>query len=147
MLKRVVLLATVLSTGWVSCQPAKVLVTGKVERVVGNQMPSPDIPSPSFSGISVPIYFFEPLDRQKVTPGAAIGEYSSVSVQPLYTLQSSDDGQFKVKLPAGRYTVLMGKNGGFYSTIFDLDGTIHPVVVEKGKKNYLVLRADWEAIY
>lgn len=114
---------------------------------MGNQMPSPDVPIQGNPGVSVPIYFFEPIDMQKVTPGVGIGEFTSVVVAPIRTVQSAKDGRFKLKLPAGRYSVLLGKNGQYYSTVYDLDGTINPIVVEKGKKNEWVFRADWEATY
>jgi hypothetical protein len=147
MFKRLYLLALILSTGCISCQTSKILVTGKVERIMGNQMPSPDVPIQENPGVSVPIYFFEPIDMQKVTPGVGIGEFTSVIVAPIRTVQSAKDGRFKLKLPAGRYSVLLGKNGQYYSTVYDLDGTINPIVVEKGKKNEWVFRADWEATY
>jgi hypothetical protein len=57
------------------------------------------------------------------------------------------DGSFKLKLKPGKYSVLLGKDGQFYSNISSLDGLINPIEINKNIKKPIVLKADWGAIY
>ncbi|MEY3244942.1 MAG: hypothetical protein RL253_80, partial [Bacteroidota bacterium] len=50
-------------------------------------------------------------------------------------------------LKPGKYSVLLGKNGQYYSNISDLEGLINPIEINKSSKKPLVLKADWGAIY
>ena len=60
---------------------------------------------------------------------------------------ANKEGFFKVKLRPGNYTVMIGKNGQFYSNISNLEGFINPIVVQRKDNKPLVLSADWDAIY
>jgi hypothetical protein len=57
------------------------------------------------------------------------------------------DGSFKLKLKPGKYSVLLGKDGQYYSNISDLEGLINPIQINKSKNKAITLRADWGAIY
>lgn len=130
-----------------SCGSARVWVTGKVQRVMGNQMPSPDAPNEDPAGFQTAIYFFEPTLMNMGTPSGERGIYMMDNKKLVAKVLCEANGQFKVKLKPGKYSVLLGKDGQYYSNISDLTGLINPVEVSKKDNKPLVLRADWDAIY
>jgi len=129
------------------CNPSKVLVKGKLQRVIGNQMPSPDLPSEEASGFVGYVFFFEPTSINAGSPTGEQGVFLMSDKTLVAKTLANKQGQFKVKLKPGKYSVLIGKESQFYSNISNLDGLINPVVVEKKNNKPLVLKADWGAIY
>ncbi|MFM1794435.1 MAG: hypothetical protein RL642_820 [Bacteroidota bacterium] len=130
-----------------SCGSSKVLLTGKVQRVAGNQMPSPDLPNEEPAGISTTVYFFEPTLINMGMPSGEPGTYIMGNKKLVAKVLCEKSGVFSLKIKPGKYSVLLGKNGQYYSNISDLNGFINPVEVAKKDNKPLVLRADWDAIY
>jgi hypothetical protein len=123
------------------------LLTGKLQRVTGNNMPSPDIAReepPGFAGI---IYFFAPIMASQADPTREPGVYRMSGKIPVAMTKADSLGQFQIRLKPGRYSVLIGRDGFYYSNITDLDGSINPVTITRRETKQLVLRADWDAVY
>jgi hypothetical protein len=129
------------------CKTSGVLIEGKLQRISGNYMPSPDLPTEPPPGYSGKVYFFEPVLSSQASLTRNPGMYSMKGRIPVAVAVADSSGHFKVRLKAGRYSVLIGRNDLFYSNITDLDGTINPYVVMRGKLSPLLLRADWDAVY
>ena len=129
------------------CKTPGVLIEGKLQRVSGNYMPSPDLPAEAPPGYPGKVYFFEPVLSSQASLTRNPGLYSMNGRKPVAVAVADSSGQFKVRLKPGRYSVLIGRNELFYSNINDLDGTINPFVVVRGKPSPLLLRADWDAVY
>lgn len=126
---------------------SKLVVRGKLQKPTGNQMPSPDLPNETPAGVSGFVYFFEPTLVNMGLPTGEVGTFLMTNKTWIAKSLANKEGFFKVKLRPGSYTVMIGKNGQFYSNISNLEGVINPVVVEKNSNKSLVLSADWDAIY
>ncbi len=129
------------------CGGAKVQVTGKVQRVVGNQMPSPDVVHEEPGGFSTTVYFFAPTLVNMGMPTGEQGVFLMTDKKLVAKVLAEKDGSFTLKLKPGKYTVLLGKDGQFYSNISSLDGLINPIEINKNNNKTIALRADWGAIY
>ncbi len=136
-----------LSAALFSCSSAKVLVAGKVQRIMGNQMPSPDLANEEPGGFSTTVYFFEPTLVNMGLPTGEQGVFMMTDKKLVAKVLAEKDGSFKLKLKPGKYSVLLGKDGQYYSNISDLEGLINPIEINKSSKKPLVLKADWGAIY
>lgn len=136
-----------LSAALFSCSSAKVLVAGKVQRIMGNQMPSPDLANEEPGGFSTTVYFFEPTLVNMGLPTGEQGVFMMTDKKLVAKVLAEKDGSFKLKLKPGKYSVLLGKDGQYYSNLSDLEGLINPIEINKSSKKPLVLKADWGAIY
>lgn len=136
-----------LSAALFSCNSAKVLVAGKVQRIMGNQMPSPDLANEEPGGFSTTVYFFEPTLVNMGLPTGEQGVFMMTDKKLVAKVLAEKDGSFKLKLKPGKYSVLLGKDGQYYSNLSDLEGLINPIEINKSSKKPLVLKADWGAIY
>jgi len=130
-----------------SCSLPGVVLKGKLQRVSGNNMPSPDLAAEEPPGFAGTIWFFEPTAVSQADPTREQGVYRMTGKKPLAKADADSAGQFKVKLKPGRYSVLIGKNGRYYSNITDLDGSINPITINRKGTPILKLRADWGAVY
>jgi len=131
----------------VGCGGAKVQVTGKVKRVMGNQMPSPDLLNEEPAGFSTTVYFFAPTLMNMGMPTGEQGVFLMTDKKLVAKSLPEKDGSFTLKLKPGKYSVLLGKDGQFYSNISSLDGLINPIEINKSSKKPIVLMADWGATY
>jgi hypothetical protein len=124
-----------------------VVVTGKLQKPTGNQMPSPDLPSESPAGVSGFVYFFEPTLVNMGVPTGEVGTFLMTNKKLIAKSLANKEGFFKVKLRPGNYTVMIGRDSHYYSNISNLEGFINLVVIGKKDNKPLVLSADWDAIY
>jgi hypothetical protein len=132
---------------FISCSSPRVVLKGQLQRVSGNSMPSPDLPAeepPGFAGL---IWFFEPTAVSQADPTREQGVYRMTGKTPLAKAEADSTGQFQVRLKPGKYSVLIGRKGLYYSNITDLDGSINPVTINRKGTPILKLRADWDAVY
>lgn len=129
------------------CGINKVMVTGKVQRVMGNQMPSPDLENEVPGGFSTTVFFFEPTLVNMGMPTGEQGVFLMTNKKLVAKVLAEKDGSFKLKISPGKYSVLLGKEGQYYSNISDLEGLINPIEINKRTQFPIVLRADWGAIF
>jgi hypothetical protein len=129
------------------CGAAKVTVNGKVQRIMGNQMPSPDVKNEEPAGFAATVYFFEPTLMNMGLPTGEQGLFLMTDKKLVAKVLCAKDGSFNLKIKPGKYSVLLGKDGQFYSNISSLEGLINPIDINKKENKALVLRADWGAIY
>ena len=132
---------------FLGCGTAKVAVNGKVLRIMGNQMPSPDVKNEEPAGFAASVFFFEPTLMNMGQPTGEQGLFLMTNKKLVAKVLCEKDGGFKLKIKPGKYSVLLGKDGQFYSNISSLDGLINPIDINKKDNKPLVLRADWGAIY
>jgi hypothetical protein len=129
------------------CGASKVTVSGKVQRVMGNQMPSPDVNNEEPGGLAATVFFFEPTLMNMGMPTGEQGLFLMTDKKLVAKVLCEKDGSFSLKIKPGKYSVLLGKDGQYYSNISSLEGLINPVDINKKDNKPLVLRADWGAIY
>jgi hypothetical protein len=73
--------------------------------------------------------------------------YTNVNSRLIDSVVSDGDGYFSLSLPAGEYSLFVRERGLFYANLFDGDGFIFPVRVEKGKVTEVRIRIDYKATY
>lgn len=130
-----------------ACGTAKVTVNGRVQRILGNQMPSPDVKNEEPAGFAATVFFFEPTLMNMGVPTGEQGLFLMTNKKLVAKVLCEKDGSFTFKIKPGKYSVLLGKDGQFYSNISSLDGLINPIDINKKENKPIVLRADWGAIY
>jgi hypothetical protein len=129
------------------CGASKVMLTGKVQRVMGNQMPSPDLENEEPAGFGTTVFFFEPTLMNMGVPTGEQGVFLMTNKKLVAKVLAEKDGSFKLNLKPGKYSVLLGKDGQYYSNISDLEGLINPIEINKRTPKHVILKADWGAIY
>lgn len=129
------------------CGVSKVTINGKVQRIIGNQMPSPDVNNEEPGGFAATVFFFEPTLMNMGMPTGEQGLFLMTDKKLVAKVLCEKDGSFSLKIKPGKYSVLLGKDGQYYSNISSLEGLINPVDVNKKANKPLILRADWGAIY
>lgn len=122
-------------------------IQGHVYLLKGNQMPSPDIKPAPPKGLSTTIYIYELTNISQVKQAGQPSFYSTINAKLIKTVGSDATGHFKVKLPAGRYSLFIKKDDLFYASIFDDKQNIAPVAVTKGSYTSVDIRADYDAVY
>jgi len=73
--------------------------------------------------------------------------YTKVNSRLIDSVVSDKDGYFSLSLPPGEYSLFVRERGLFYANLFDGDGFIFPVRVEKGKITEVNIRIDYKATY
>jgi hypothetical protein len=136
-----------LMLAFLSCGTTKVAVNGKVQRVMGNQMPSPDLKNEEPAGFAATVFFFEPTLMNMGVPTGEQGLFLMTNKKLVAKVLCESDGSFSLKIKPGKYSVLLGKDGQYYSNISSLDGLINPIDINKKENKTIVLRADWGATY
>ncbi|MBI1342920.1 MAG: carboxypeptidase regulatory-like domain-containing protein [Terrimonas sp.] len=122
-------------------------IKGKVYFVSGNQMPSPDIPTPEPKPIKTSLYIFELTNISQVTGKKGSPFYTSINTRLVKEVRSNSEGRFKVRLDAGEYSVFTKKGDLFYANTFDQFNNIASVKVVPGSFAELNVRIDYDAAY
>ena len=146
--QEILLLACLLPfMGLLGCARDTVRVTGEVVRVRGDQMPSPDLPPSNPPGFETTLYFFEPFRAADAERVDGNGTYRDIRSPLKGSAKSDSNGRFALRLPAGRYSLLIGRDSLYYTNIQDGEGYLNPVEVGKRGENRIRLKADWDAVY
>lgn len=124
-------------------------ICGTVVFKSGNLMPSPDI------GVGGGNYSGKPVVREivvyeltKMSEAEADGSFfRSLKTKEIKRVKSDKNGMFSLKLPPGKYSVLVKEDKGLFANISDGDNSINPVIVEQGKMTKLDLVIDYAAAY
>ena len=144
-MNRFFLIFFMVASGIAACSQ-KVNVKGRVVRISGNQMPSPDLGSTESKGFKTIVYFFEPFAADNVN--RINGFYQGIASKELARVNSDAEGFFKVNLLPGKYSVLIGKDSvNFYSNVLDGRGVVNLYEFKKRAQYNITLRADWDAAY
>jgi hypothetical protein len=122
-------------------------IKGFVVESVGNQMPSPDVPRSAPKGIKTTLYIYKLTNINDVQRQGVSAFYSSISTTLVKTVQTNDDGSFKLKLKPGKYSLFVKKGDLFYSSQFDDKNNIHPVEVTSGTMAEINFQVNYNAVY
>jgi len=118
---------------------------GQVFWVSGNQMPSPEsVLSPNQGAIRELLIY----ELTNVKDATQVGPFfRDIKTKLVTTTQSKSDGTYKVKLPAGSYSVFTREKSGLYANLFDGEGYINPVVISPGQYAWKTITIDYDAAY
>lgn len=122
-------------------------IKGKVLWVSGNQMPSPDAPPPAPKPMKTILYIYELTNRSQVKSMDGGPFYTTISTRLIKEVRSDAEGRFKVKLPAGTYSIFTKKGDQYYANTFDQYNNIAPVKVEVGSFTTIDVKVDYDAAY
>lgn len=121
-------------------------IQGQVFWVSGNQMPSPDRkPATPQQGAVREIHIYEAVTSDNtIRDGIFFKQINSTLAAKVPT---DAEGQFKVKLPEGRYSVFTLEKNGLFANVMDGDGCINCVQVTAKKYTWITITVDYEAAY
>lgn len=120
-------------------------IRGKVTFLSGNQMPGPDYVN-SGKGVKRKIYVYEglqiPFDKLEN------GFFPIPQEKPIVIIQSNKKGKFKVRLKPGTYSLLIAEKEGYlWGNVFDSQGFINPVKVDKDKTSNTEIQINYNASF
>jgi hypothetical protein len=105
-------------------------ITGKVLLRSGNQMPAPGEPVAE-QPVRRRVVIFALTGQHEAT--FRDGLFHQITTQKVAETTSRRNGRFKIRLPPGRYSVLVQEPDGLYANLWDAEMHIHPVTVAAGK--------------
>ncbi|MEO0099758.1 MAG: carboxypeptidase-like regulatory domain-containing protein [candidate division WOR-3 bacterium] len=73
--------------------------------------------------------------------------YTKINSPLIDSVITDQNGYFFLALPPGEYSLFVRERGLFYANLFDGDGFIFPVRVEKGKVTEVNIKIDYKATY
>lgn len=134
-----------ISTACSSTQPLQG-VKGQVFWISGNQMPGPEANRSAQYGVQREIHIYEKTTIQEATMSAD-GFFTDIQTRLVTTITSKANGSYKIKLPAGQYSIFIKEPNGLYANLFDKDNTINLVVVKENQYTWLPITIDYQAAY
>jgi hypothetical protein len=123
-------------------------VYGIVTEIIGNQMPSPDLPKPANQGqpLAATIHFYAPI----ATTDLQLNEYGLYkplnTLQPIATCTADQSGKFRQALPVGKYSVVVVLKNGWFAHQSD-GATVQPVIIDTSKWSEKNIQLNYRAAY
>jgi hypothetical protein len=121
-------------------------IQGQVFWVSGNQMPSPDrkLLTPQ-QGAVREVHIYQAVNLDNVTRNGIF--FKEINGTLIAKVLTDADGQFKVKLPEGKYSVFTIEKDGLFANLLDVNGCINCVHVTAKKYVWVTITVDYEAAY
>ena len=121
-------------------------VSGQVFEVVGNQMPSIDRPmNENGNPVPVTVYIYELTNHNNLTQQSGI--YSNIDTKKIAAIKTTDNGEFKIKLAEGVYSLFVKLNEGYFANLYDEKMNIHPIAIIKDQMTTTKVKIDLKATY
>ncbi|RYC67737.1 hypothetical protein [Spirosoma sordidisoli] len=124
-------------------------ICGTVVEKKGNMMPSVGPASARTNGAAVirEVLIFPLLNSSQVDAGEN-GFITSVrGVKPLKTVKSDKNGRFCVRMPVGKYTLMVREPKGLYANLSDSQNNIFPVSVQKNRQSTITVEISHSAVF
>lgn len=122
-------------------------ICGSVILKRGNFMPSPDRPAPKGVPVQREVLIFPILNKSQVDSNDE-GFINSVrEAKPVKTVKTDKNGKFCVRLPIGRYSVVVREPEGLYANLFDAENNISPVSVQKNRRADIKVEITHQAVF
>lgn len=139
------LLVIILLIAPVSLLAQKQGVKGTVTVVTGNQMPGPGATPSAPVKVDRQVLIYEITNVKEVEMEGVF--VKKINKKLVAKICSKKNGRFKIKLPAGRYTLLIREKEGLFANIFDQENNIHPILVKSGQFTEVTVQINHRAAY
>ncbi len=136
--------ATACQVSW-SQQTGDQGVYGKIFWLEGNQMPGPGRPPSQGEPVVRTIWVYPLLKAGELDRMEAL--FSKPDLEAIASTKSNDQGEFKLALPVGNYSILIQEEEGYFAGLFDGDNHVNPVTVESQKYSEFNIKIDYKASY
>lgn len=125
-------------------------IRGQVLWLEGNFMPTigeeGDVPPrPEGKGVQRTLHIYELTNQDEAT--YQDGFYTDIRKELVKKVETDEQGNFSVALPAGRYSVLVEEPPGLFAGSFDGQGNLQPVTVEADQILNIEIKVDYKAAY
>ena len=128
-------------------------VAGQVLWIEGNQMPTiidEDNPGetrkrPEPTGVKREVYIYELTTIGQATSNGPF--FSDIQTKLVEKVETNEEGQFAVSLPAGQYSVFVKEDQGLFASQMDGQGNINPIEVKKDELTPVKLEVNYKAAY
>ncbi len=121
-------------------------IKGTTVWVSGNRMPGPVTKLPPPDPVKRWVLITEVLDMAQM-PSQEDGLYPSLPVDPVDSVESSENGKFRITLPEGTYSVFTREDNGYFANKFDEKSRVNPVVVTENTMTEIVIEINYSAVY
>lgn len=122
-------------------------IIGTVNEVSGNQMPSPNMPSPVPKPLKTTVYIYTLTHISETQQLGLNPFFSKINTKFVDSVITDNDGHFKKELPTGKYSVFIKVNGLFFANSYDIENNIQPVEVEAKKWVEVKISLNHKAVY
>jgi hypothetical protein len=132
-----------------SCRTGQTIsqgISGKVLWFEGDLMPGIDKKPVEGVPVEREIYIYQPTraDQAEVRDHVFFGEIKTEMVKKFKT---SPNGDFKIKLEPGTYSLFVKEPKGLFANKFNEAGYLNAVEVVKGEITDILIRVDYRAAY
>lgn len=126
-----------------SQQAKTAVLSGELRELVGDFMPSPDLPM-DLSGVPLKA-------RIAITIAVAAGTthspiFTALPARPIKEVKTDANGKFRLRLPPGRYSVFVQLKEGWYANLIQ-DGLIQPVYLQKDSTTSITIKVTTKATF
>jgi hypothetical protein len=132
-----------------SCRTGQTIsqgISGKVLWFEGDLMPGIDKEPVEGIPVEREIYIYQPT-----TAGEAEVQdhvfYSEIKTEMVKKIKTGPEGDFKIKLDPGTYTLFVKETKGLFANKFNEAGYLNAVEVVKGEITDILIRIDYRAAY
>ncbi|HEY9561318.1 MAG TPA: hypothetical protein VIR29_11090 [Anseongella sp.] len=121
-------------------------IEGRIVFESGNRMPGPGVVHEPAKGVKRELLVY-PLLSAAELKSEGNGFYGEPAESPVETVTSREDGNFRVQLPPGKYSLLVREKAKFYANRLDGEGNVFPVEVKPGEILQVEFKINYEATY
>ena len=122
-------------------------VRGQVRWFQGNMMPSIGGDTPNGKAVEREIYFCQPLKLSELQRDESNTLFLGVAELAIKHTTSDAEGNYKIELAPGEYSVFTKEENGFYANQFNGEGYVNIVKVEKDEITTLDIKITYQASF
>ena len=119
------------------------VLRGEVRELLGDRMPSPDAP---LNDSGMPMQTELAITSAVDAAAVQIPFFTQLPAKPVKQLRTNAQGQFRVRLRPGNYSVFVKLKEGWYANLIQ-DGLIHPVYLRADSSSYISIKVTARATF
>lgn len=119
------------------------ILSGELRELVGDFMPSPDLPK-DLSGM--PLKARIAITTAVAAETNAIPFFNALPARLVKEVKTDAKGIFRLRLPPGRYSVFVQLKEGWYANLIQ-DGLIQPVYLQKDSTTSITIKVTPKATF